>query len=53
MGFVTYIIGYSDFKSCQNDLKGLVHPKMKIMSLMTALKSFKARKTSVHLQNTV
>jgi len=36
-------------------LKWLVHPKMKIMSLMTLphVMSSQARKTSVHLQNSL
>ncbi len=41
----------SVLKIC-SDFKGLVHPKMKIMSLITHPMSFQTRKTFVHLQNT-
>ncbi len=33
-------------------IKGLVHPKMKILSLITPLMLLQTHKTFVHLQNT-
>ncbi len=46
-----FYFGFS-LRYIKDQLKGIVHPKMKILSLITPFMSFQTHKTFVHVQNT-
>ncbi len=51
--YIVFIILFRFQSSLYKDqLKGIVHPKMKILSLITPFMSFQTHKTFVHVQNT-